>query len=583
MCASSPTRSSCRCSGAPACSASRSRRSGGRLRLSGRLSCSPSLQGRRKYVAGARLRGAAADELHHQDLRHPQHPRRQRLPQPHRCCALGIIDQPLDLLRLQPQRRAADADGAAAALRRSCRSSSRSSASRATCWRPPPISAPPSGRPSAGSSCRSACRARSSAATFTFVLAHRRFRDAADGRRHQRLHLRADHLQPVRHRLQLAVRRGALGDPARRGVLAAIVAAGLARPRREAPAMIRLAGSAWSLLGADRRLSSFSSSTGRSSCAIFFSFFRSQSNAVQWDSFSFDAYVALAHNEGIIEAVAQHADRRRLRGRPRRSSSAPLLAFHYQRQPLARPRAPAVRHLPALPDAADHHRPVAPDLLPRDRHSALARDGDHRPHGLRAGAGLPHRAGPPADAAAEPGRGLARSRRQPAGRPSATCCCPTSPAPWSSAAILAFALSFDETLITLLVTGTDSTLPMRLWAMMRLGFTPDINALVALILVGTTLALPASPIRFVKLPTQRVDRRTDHGRQTLIAAAREQALFRRHLRRARRSRQLAPRDGAEHPAARREPDPVRPRPHRPLHAGLPRRARRSIPTSSRSR
>lgn len=55
------------------------------------------------------------------------------------------------------------------------------------------------------------------------------------------------------------------------------------------------------------------------------------------------------------------------------------------------------------------------------------------------------------------------------------------------AGVLSFALSFDETLITLLVTGTDSTLPIRLWAMMRLGFTPDINALVALILALTTL------------------------------------------------------------------------------------------------
>lgn len=55
------------------------------------------------------------------------------------------------------------------------------------------------------------------------------------------------------------------------------------------------------------------------------------------------------------------------------------------------------------------------------------------------------------------------------------------------AGILAFALSFDETMITLLVTGTDNTLPIRLWAMMRLGFTPDINALVAVILGFTTI------------------------------------------------------------------------------------------------
>jgi ABC-type spermidine/putrescine transport system permease subunit II len=55
------------------------------------------------------------------------------------------------------------------------------------------------------------------------------------------------------------------------------------------------------------------------------------------------------------------------------------------------------------------------------------------------------------------------------------------------AGVLAFALSFDETMITLLVTGTQNTLPLRLWAMMRLGFTPDINALVAIILALTTV------------------------------------------------------------------------------------------------
>ena len=71
-----------------------------------------------------------------------------------------------------------------------------------------------------------------------------------------------------------------------------------------------------------------------------------------------------------------------------------------------------------------------------------------------------------------------------------------------SAAILAFALSFDETLITLLVTGTKSTLPMRLWAMMRLGFTPDINALVTLLLAGSTV-LSLLALQFVRMPKPR--------------------------------------------------------------------------------
>lgn len=52
-------------------------------------------------------------------------------------------------------------------------------------------------------------------------------------------------------------------------------------------------------------------------------------------------------------------------------------------------------------------------------------------------------------------------------------------------AILGFALSFDETLISVFLAGSDSTLPLRLWAMMRVGFTPEINALVTLVLLVT--------------------------------------------------------------------------------------------------
>ena len=60
--------------------------------------------------------------------------------------------------------------------------------------------------------------------------------------------------------------------------------------------------------------------------------------------------------------------------------------------------------------------------------------------------------------------------------------------PLVTAGILAFALSFDETMITLFLTGTDATLPIRLYAMMRVGFTPEINALISLIL-GFSLML----------------------------------------------------------------------------------------------
>ena len=52
--------------------------------------------------------------------------------------------------------------------------------------------------------------------------------------------------------------------------------------------------------------------------------------------------------------------------------------------------------------------------------------------------------------------------------------------------LLAFALSFDETLITLFLASGESTLPLRLWGMMRVGFTPEINALVTLIIILST-------------------------------------------------------------------------------------------------
>jgi putative spermidine/putrescine transport system permease protein/spermidine/putrescine transport system permease protein len=52
-----------------------------------------------------------------------------------------------------------------------------------------------------------------------------------------------------------------------------------------------------------------------------------------------------------------------------------------------------------------------------------------------------------------------------------------------TSALLAFAVSFDETLITLFLTGSVTTLPIRLWAMMRVGFVPEINALATVILV----------------------------------------------------------------------------------------------------
>lgn len=48
--------------------------------------------------------------------------------------------------------------------------------------------------------------------------------------------------------------------------------------------------------------------------------------------------------------------------------------------------------------------------------------------------------------------------------------------------VLAFALSFDEFLITLFVIGSDSTLPIMMWSRMRRRIDPSINAVATIIL-----------------------------------------------------------------------------------------------------
>lgn len=60
----------------------------------------------------------------------------------------------------------------------------------------------------------------------------------------------------------------------------------------------------------------------------------------------------------------------------------------------------------------------------------------------------------------------------------------TFPITWPTilaSGILAFALSFDEFLITLFVIGSDSTLPIMMWSRMRRKIDPSINAVAAII------------------------------------------------------------------------------------------------------
>lgn len=51
-----------------------------------------------------------------------------------------------------------------------------------------------------------------------------------------------------------------------------------------------------------------------------------------------------------------------------------------------------------------------------------------------------------------------------------------------SAALLAFTVSFDQTIVTSLVAGNQSTLPTFVFAQVRRGFTPELNSIAALFL-----------------------------------------------------------------------------------------------------
>jgi len=236
---------------------------------------------------------------------------------------------------------------------------------------------------------------------------------------------------------------------------------------------------------------------GPLSVAIFFSFFRLERNVVRWDSFSFDAYGALTHNEGILDAISNTM----IVGAAAvvlSLSFGTLLAF-YCRAGRSRART-ALQFVIFLPFLMP---PIITGLslliffrevgIPRSLvtvvigHTVFVLVLVYRIVFTRL------QSLPPS--LVEASLDLGASRWQTFRHVLAPSLMPAL----VSAAVLAFALSYDETLITLLVTGTKSTLPMRLWAMMRLGFTPDINALVTLILAGTTiLALVA--LRLVKLP-----------------------------------------------------------------------------------
>jgi ABC-type spermidine/putrescine transport system permease subunit II len=58
-----------------------------------------------------------------------------------------------------------------------------------------------------------------------------------------------------------------------------------------------------------------------------------------------------------------------------------------------------------------------------------------------------------------------------------------------SGGILAFTLSFDEIVVTLFLKGRDATLPLVIWARLRRGFSPEINAAATMIIGVSFVAI----------------------------------------------------------------------------------------------
>jgi spermidine/putrescine transport system permease protein len=64
-----------------------------------------------------------------------------------------------------------------------------------------------------------------------------------------------------------------------------------------------------------------------------------------------------------------------------------------------------------------------------------------------------------------------------------------------SGALLAFTLSLDDFVITFFVSGPGSTtLPVRVYSMIKFGVTPEVNAISTLMLMGSTILVVLSLI-----------------------------------------------------------------------------------------
>ena len=61
--------------------------------------------------------------------------------------------------------------------------------------------------------------------------------------------------------------------------------------------------------------------------------------------------------------------------------------------------------------------------------------------------------------------------------------------PLVAGCLLGFTLSMDEIAVTFFLAGTEPTLPVYVWGLLRFGFTPEVNAAFTLIAGGSLLLI----------------------------------------------------------------------------------------------
>jgi len=75
-----------------------------------------------------------------------------------------------------------------------------------------------------------------------------------------------------------------------------------------------------------------------------------------------------------------------------------------------------------------------------------------------------------------------------------------------AAGLMSFTLSFDEVIVTFFTTGTENTLPMVVWSMLRFGLTPEVNAIATI-----TTILSASFAVIAEVSLRRAEKLSTQG------------------------------------------------------------------------